>query len=106
MGNKRNLYQSKHCFAPYPFEALWSGSWWPVERIRINHGHMHICSVDGQYVQKNCGPLDSLRIRSRPANSSDCICFLRPGIDVCVLSGESSSPKEMRRFAWTFRSHF
>ncbi|KAK4786110.1 hypothetical protein SAY86_002799 [Trapa natans] len=92
MRNKRNLYQSKHGFAPYPFEAAWSGSWWPVERIRINNGHMHICSVDGQYVQKNCGPLASLRIRSRPANSSDCICFLRPGIDVCVLSGESSKP--------------
>ncbi|KAI3517493.1 hypothetical protein L1887_16708 [Cichorium endivia] len=30
--------------------------------------------------------MSDLRIRSRKANLADCTCFLRPGIDVCVLS--------------------
>ncbi|OWM87388.1 SNF2 domain-containing protein CLASSY 2-like [Punica granatum] len=92
MGNRRNLYQSKHPFGAYPFEALWSGCWLPVELIRIAHGYINISSVDGRHAHENCGPTTSLRIRSRRATSSDCICFLRPGIDVCVLSGESSKP--------------
>ena len=32
------------------------------------------------------GPLSDIRIRSRKATLSDCSRFLRPGIDICVLS--------------------
>ncbi|MCI78040.1 SNF2 domain-containing protein CLASSY 1-like, partial [Trifolium medium] len=32
------------------------------------------------------GTLSDIRMRSRKTTVSDCACFLRPGIDVCVLS--------------------
>ncbi|KAK9284072.1 hypothetical protein L1049_012332 [Liquidambar formosana] len=83
---KRRLYRTKHPFDAYPFEALCCDSWKAVELIRIKDGSMTMQFVDSQYVIEEKGPFSNLRIRSRKANLSDCTCFLRPGIDVCVLS--------------------
>ena len=37
------------------------------------------------------GPLSDIRISSRKATLSDCSRFLRPGIDICVLSAPQQS---------------
>lgn len=41
--------------------------------------------VDGEVIEENI-PVSNLRMRSRIATLSDCACFLRPGLEVCVLS--------------------
>ncbi|XP_056169517.1 SNF2 domain-containing protein CLASSY 1-like [Syzygium oleosum] len=91
MGRRRDLYQSKHPFNEYPFEALCAGSWQPVESIRISHGRMIICTVDDRYAIEESGPFTNVRIKSRQATLSDCTCFLRPGVDICVLSPSEKS---------------
>lgn len=68
------------------FEALFCGSWEVVELIRIMNGSMIMHLIDNQYVIQERSPFSNLRIRSRQATLSDCTCFLRPGIDICVLS--------------------
>ncbi|KAJ6891913.1 hypothetical protein NC651_025190 [Populus alba x Populus x berolinensis] len=50
------------------FEALYGGSWQSMELINQGWGY------------------DSAFCRYRGRTLSDCTCFLRPGIDVCVLS--------------------
>lgn len=41
--------------------------------------------IDGQYlIEKK--PFSDLRVKSRKATLPDCTCFLRPGIDICILS--------------------
>lgn len=72
------------------FEALYNGSWHGVDHIcikngstfaKINYkGSMVLDKVDG----------DCLRMRSRKASSNDCIHLLKPGTDVCALSGQVS----------------
>lgn len=42
--------------------------------------------VDNQYVIHERGPFSDLRMKSRQATLSDCTCFLRQGVDICVLS--------------------
>ncbi|KAG6670301.1 SNF2 domain-containing protein CLASSY 1-like isoform X1 [Carya illinoinensis] len=86
MVKRRHLYQSKNAFDTYPFEALFFGSWEAVEFIRIMNGTMTIHFMDNQYISQEKSVFSNLRIRSRRANLSDCTCFLRPGIDICVLS--------------------
>ncbi|XP_021296033.1 SNF2 domain-containing protein CLASSY 2-like, partial [Herrania umbratica] len=82
---KRHLYQSKHPFNTYPFEVLFCGSWQAVELIRIKNGVMTMHLIDDQYlIEKQ--PFSDFRVKSRQATLSDCTCFLRPGIDVCILS--------------------
>ncbi|EOY17662.1 Chromatin remodeling complex subunit isoform 1 [Theobroma cacao] len=82
---KRQLYQSKHPFNTYPFEVLFCGSWQAVELIRIKNGVMTMHLIDDQYlIEKQ--PFSDFRVKSRQATLSDCTCFLRPGIDVCILS--------------------
>lgn len=71
------------------FESVWLGSWWPVKQLKIRKGYLIVSSVDGQHEHEACGPSTNLRVRSRKANSSDCTCYLRPGLDVCVLSPSS-----------------
>lgn len=56
-----------------------------VDCIRIEDGTMSLRFVDGRHVIKRKRPFSELRVRSRQANLTDCTCFLRPGIDVCVL---------------------
>ncbi|XVF84071.1 hypothetical protein PTKIN_Ptkin16aG0545300 [Pterospermum kingtungense] len=82
---KRNLYHSKHPFNEFPFEILFRGSWQAVELIRIKDGFMTIYLEDDQYVTER-QPFSDFRVKSRKASLSDCTCFLRPGVDVCVLS--------------------
>lgn len=52
---------------------------------------MSIHFVDNHYVTMEKGPLSDIRIRSRKATLSDCSRFLRPGIDICVLSAPQQS---------------
>lgn len=68
------------------FEALCCGSWKSVELISIRNGTMSMKFVDNQYVSHDRGPFSDLRIKSRQATLSDCTCFLRQGVDICVLS--------------------
>lgn len=68
------------------FEALLYGSWEAVELIRIMNGTMVMHFMDNQYIIEEKSPFSNLRVRSRQATLSDCTCYLRPGIDICVLS--------------------
>ncbi|QCE01379.1 SNF2 domain-containing protein CLASSY 2-like [Vigna unguiculata] len=86
VNRKRRLDQIKHPFNSHPFEAVSSGSWQAVEFIKIEAGTMYIHFVDNHYMPMEKGPLSDIRIRSRKATLSDCSRFLRPGIDICVLS--------------------
>ncbi|KAM7276876.1 hypothetical protein ACFE04_018742 [Oxalis oulophora] len=84
MKRKRNLYHSNHPFDAYPFELLSSRSWKIVERIRVKDGAMTMFLVDDRLGTEEKGPFTNLRLRSRQATITDCTCFLRPGIDICV----------------------
>ncbi|XP_028125041.1 uncharacterized protein LOC114321974 [Camellia sinensis] len=57
----------------------------------------------GDLIEENV-PISNLRIRSRKATLSDCTCFLRPGLDICVLSTpqgtEDSSDDENQDPIW------
>lgn len=78
------------------FEALYCGSWKSVELVSIRNGTMGVKFVDNQYVIQEKGPLSDIRIKSRQATLSDCTCFLRPSVDICVLldpQQEESSDK-------------
>ncbi|KAG4962198.1 hypothetical protein AAZX31_14G054100 [Glycine max] len=88
---KRRLDQLKHPFSPHPFEAVAFGSWQAVEFIKIEGGTMSMHFVDNHHMVMEKGPLSDIRIRSRNATLSDCSRFLRPGIDVCVLSAPQQS---------------
>ncbi|KAB1217668.1 SNF2 domain-containing protein CLASSY 2 [Morella rubra] len=85
------------------FEALFCGSWEVVELIRIMNGSMIMHLIDNQYVIQERSPFSNLRIRSRQATLSDCTCFLRPGIDICVLSASQhakTSDEENQEPVW------
>uniref|UniRef100_A0A1J3DA00 SNF2 domain-containing protein CLASSY 2 n=1 Tax=Noccaea caerulescens TaxID=107243 RepID=A0A1J3DA00_NOCCA len=82
---KTRFYDLKHPFDPCPFEIFCSNTWKAVEYIRIEDGNMVIRLLENAYVLEDIRPFQRLRLRSRKATLSDCICFLRPGIDVCVL---------------------
>lgn len=56
-----------------------------MEYIRIEDGRMAIRLLDNGYVLEDICPFQRLRLRSRKATLSDCTCFLRPDIDVCIL---------------------
>ncbi|KAL6503774.1 SNF2 domain-containing protein [Orobanche gracilis] len=91
---RRQLHQSNHPFNPQPFEAFWSGSWQPVEQLSISDGAIttHIVD-DGEIIEEDI-PMSHVRLRSREATWSDCASFLRPGIDICVLSVHHTSESE------------
>ncbi|ESR49053.1 SNF2 domain-containing protein CLASSY 1 [Citrus sinensis] len=91
MKRRRHLYQSKQPFDDHPFEAFFHDSWRTVELIRIKDGTMTMHLKDNQCYTEKRRPFSNLRIRSRKATSSDCTCFLRPGIDVCVLSASQDA---------------
>lgn len=68
------------------FEAFYHGSWKTVECLQIRAGaKTTLLAGDGHVIKENV-PITNLRMRSRKATLSDCTCFLRPGLDVCVLS--------------------
>ena len=67
------------------------GSWQAAEKIRIRNGSITLHLVNDQFMILERGPYTDFRIRSRQATSSDCTCFLRPGVDICVLSSSHST---------------
>ncbi|KAL2317089.1 hypothetical protein Fmac_030965 [Flemingia macrophylla] len=88
---KRRLDQLKHPFNSHPFEAVAFGSWQAVKFIKVEAGTLSMHFVDNYHMTMEKGPASDIRIRSRKATSSDCSRFLRPGIDVCVLSAPQKS---------------
>lgn len=74
------------CSILLAFEALCCGSWQSVELLQIRDGAMTVHFVDSHHSIEENGPFSNIRVKSRKATSSDCTCFLRPGVDVCVLS--------------------
>ena len=83
------------------FEALCCGSWKGVELLRLSNGTMNMKYVDHPCVIQDKGPFANLRVRSRRATLYDCICLLRPSVDICVLSNSdhTESSDEKRRDA-------
>lgn len=57
-----------------------------MERLRIRNGVVSMFIKNKETTTEETIPMSDFRIRSRKANLADCTCFLRPGIDVCVLS--------------------
>ncbi|KAF1889744.1 hypothetical protein Lal_00025072 [Lupinus albus] len=86
MGRKRIVHQSNHPFASYPFEAYISGSWQSVEFITIESGTLFMHLKNKYPVAMEKGPFSDIRVKSRKAVLSDCSSFLRPGMDISVLS--------------------
>ncbi|KAI3908451.1 hypothetical protein MKX01_009253 [Papaver californicum] len=91
---KRSLFKPQHPIDVSPFEAYCDSSWWPVKSLSIRKGELdvHLESPDEVDVKEKI-PVANLRMRSRKATVSDCICFLRPGVDICVLSKDSGEEK-------------
>ncbi|EEF41502.1 ATP-dependent helicase, putative [Ricinus communis] len=83
---RKRLDESKHPFEAYPFEAWYSGSWQSVEFIEIRDGVMTLHFANNHHLIEEKGPPSNFRVKSRQATVSDCTCFLRPGIDICLLS--------------------
>lgn len=59
--------------------------------MRIKNGNLtvqfeHLGSGTWEIVSTN-----DLRLRSRKATPSDCRCFLRPGMDICVFSADPNA---------------
>ncbi|CAI8586349.1 unnamed protein product [Vicia faba] len=94
MNRKRHLNQLKNPFSSHPFEAISLGSWHPVESIKVKSGAITIHFADNHRITMDKGTLSAvdkgtlsdIRISSRKAIVSDCSRFLRPGIDICVLT--------------------
>lgn len=57
-----------------------------MEYLKIKVGAVSTRVLDGRDAYEENVQIKNLRIRSRKATLLDCTCFLRPGIDVCVLS--------------------
>ncbi|GAB2280534.1 SNF2 domain-containing protein CLASSY [Dionaea muscipula] len=80
-----NPFEPRHPFAEFPFEVFYHGEWKTVERLQISNGIIAFSLAGIGYLIDQRGLLSSLRLRPRKATSSDCTCFLRPGIDVRLL---------------------
>lgn len=57
-----------------------------MERLKVNNGAISTHIVENGNVIEEDLPMSHLRVRSRRAIVSDCISFLRQGVDVCVFS--------------------
>ncbi|KAH7841429.1 hypothetical protein Vadar_029788 [Vaccinium darrowii] len=99
----RSIHQSTHPIDACPFEAFYHGSWRTVECLQIRAGAKTMILGGNGDVFEDIS-ITNLRLRSRKANLSDCTCFLRPGLDVCVLSTcqlkGSSSEEENLEPVW------
>lgn len=62
-----------------------------MERLKIGGGAISAHIVDNGEVTEEDVPMSHLRVRSRRATPSDCISFLRQGVDVCVFSTSPDS---------------
>lgn len=56
-----------------------------MELIEIRDGVMTFHYAGNYHLIEDKGPVSNIRVKSRQATITDCPCFLRPGIDVCVL---------------------
>ncbi|XP_065881366.1 SNF2 domain-containing protein CLASSY 1-like [Euphorbia lathyris] len=83
---RKRLDISKHSFETHPFEVLERGTWRSVEHIEIRDGIVSIHFPDNRRVIEDKGPISNMRVKSRQAEESDCTLFLRPTVDICVLS--------------------
>ncbi|GFP96833.1 snf2 domain-containing protein classy 2 [Phtheirospermum japonicum] len=97
---RRLIHKTNHPFDPHPFETFWSDSWKPVERLTINNGGVWSHIVGNGEVTEEDIPITNIRVRSRKATSSDCISFLRAGVDVCVLSPSTKSEDTNDKPVW------
>ncbi|RHN80703.1 putative DNA helicase chromatin remodeling SNF2 family [Medicago truncatula] len=66
------------------FEAVLNRSWQPVELIKIESGKTIVNFIHAQNIHSHL--LSDIRLRSREATPADCSSFVRPGIDISVLS--------------------
>lgn len=57
-----------------------------MQFIRVKRGTFIFYLEGIGLVAEEKGLISSLRIRARKANLSDCTCFLRPGVDIRILS--------------------
>ncbi|OVA02805.1 SNF2-related [Macleaya cordata] len=87
---RRSLYKCTHPIDALPFEAFYDGSWWTVKSLRIKEGTVNMHFEPNDFDTKEKVPIVNLRMSSRKASISDCICFLRPGVDICIFSTYSS----------------
>ncbi|KAF3792148.1 SNF2 domain-containing protein CLASSY 2 [Nymphaea thermarum] len=71
-------------------EAFNHGAWWGARSVRIQEGRV-IVDFDNQNLCSQETSLDKLRWRSRKATPSDCGYFLKPGVEVAVLSSSPSA---------------
>ncbi|WCJ34712.1 SNF2 domain-containing protein CLASSY 1 [Euphorbia peplus] len=83
---RKRLDISHHSFPPHPFEILERGTWRSVEHIEIRGGRVSIHFPENDYVIEEKGPISNMRVKSKRAEESDCTLFLRPSVDVCVLT--------------------
>ncbi|XP_049932549.1 SNF2 domain-containing protein CLASSY 2-like isoform X2 [Nymphaea colorata] len=74
----------------FPMEAFNHGAWWGARSVRIQEGRV-IVDFDNQNLCSQETSLDKLRWRSRKATPSDCGYFLKPGVEVAVLSSSPSA---------------
>ncbi|XP_042497125.1 SNF2 domain-containing protein CLASSY 1-like [Macadamia integrifolia] len=91
---KRHLYRNRHPFDIHPFEAFSHGSWRTIEHIRIRDGTVAMRFETPGFEMDEEVYNGTVRVRSRKAILSDCDCFLRAGIDVCVLLTDPTKDKK------------
>ncbi|KAG1371519.1 SNF2 domain-containing protein CLASSY 2 [Cocos nucifera] len=96
---KRPPSRCSHPIDATPFEAFYDGSWHGTKHVSIKSGSIFVqFDHRGSMLQDKIHG-DCLRMRSRKASSFDCSHFLKPGIDVCVLSAHpiaTSSEEELQ----------
>ncbi|KAL8539299.1 hypothetical protein ACS0TY_001069 [Phlomoides rotata] len=88
------IHQTNHPIDANTFEAFWNGSWQPVDHLNINNGAFTTHIVNNGLIIEEDVPMSHLRVRSRRAMPSDCISFLRQGVDVCVFSTPPYNPDD------------
>ncbi|XP_050209974.1 SNF2 domain-containing protein CLASSY 2-like [Mercurialis annua] len=98
---RKRLDESDHPFDAYAFEALCCGSWQNVEFLEIRDGGLTFHFADSRYAIDRKDPYSDFRLRSRKATISDCTCFLRRGIDICVLSSTEDEEHLENSEVWT-----
>ncbi|XP_068644679.1 SNF2 domain-containing protein CLASSY 1-like [Aristolochia californica] len=69
-----------------PFEVFHQGSWQPTECVKIKQGGVFLQLEHHDFEREEKLVIQSLRLRSRKASSSDCQHILKPGIDICLFS--------------------
>ncbi|XP_058084564.1 SNF2 domain-containing protein CLASSY 2-like [Magnolia sinica] len=101
---RRRRRRRRNLTHPYSaFEAFLHGSWWKIKHVKIKGGSIIVQYEHHGLVVEEKVTISHLRICSRKASVSDCRCFLRFGMDVCVFSAYPnavSSDEENLQTAW------